>query len=152
MYLQAECAWTMTGHFIAENLQIVSQISRKILFASAVAGYLLGLLSLTGRMIFVSSVCFNLFPISLFILAVSDGSNSVKFPPSLVKIGAEYSLYVYLFHMLIGREYSSVLKSAGIYDNPFALWTRPLVVAALSLALSFIIVKACDKISRKKSG
>ena len=82
----------------------------------------------------------HFFPISLFILAVRDGSNSVKFPPSLVKIGAEYSLYVYLFHMLIDREYSSVLKLAGVYDNPFALWTRPFVVVALSLALSFIIV------------
>ena len=54
--------WIMTGHFIAENLQSVSQISRKILLASAVAGYLIGLLSLTGRMIFVSSVCFIFSP------------------------------------------------------------------------------------------
>lgn len=145
-------SWIMTGHYIAENLQTVSQISRKILLASAVAGYLLGLLSLTGRMMFVSSVCFNLFPISLFILAVSNGSNSVKFPPSLVKIGAEYSLYVYLFHVLVGLIYFSVLRRSGISENVFILWTRPVIVAALSLVLSFVIVKVRDKISRKKSG
>ncbi|MBR4195501.1 MAG: acyltransferase [Synergistaceae bacterium] len=144
-------SWILTGHYIAENLQAVSRISRKILFASAFAGYLIGLLSLTGRMLFVSSIGFNIFPMSLFILAVREDSQAVKFPQSIVKIGAEYSLYVYLFHILVDRIYSSVLKLAGVYYNPFALWTRPLVVVVLSLTLSFVIVKVRDKISRKKS-
>ena len=144
-------SWILTGHYIAENLQAVSRISRKILFASAFAGYLIGLLSLTGRMLFVSSIGFNIFPMSLFILAVREDSQAVKFSQSIVKIGAEYSLYVYLFHIFVSNMYSFLTKLAGISELGFVLWTRPIAVAVLSLALSFVIVKVRDKISRKKS-
>lgn len=144
--------WILIGHFIAENLPSFSGISRNILLASAIAGYIIGLLSLTEHMLFVSSVGLNLFPISLFILAVREDSQAVKFPPSIVRIGAEYSLYVYLFHILVSNVCSYVLKRAGISEACFVLWIRPPLVCALSLVLSFMIVKVCDKIFPKKWG
>ena len=143
--------WVLTGHFIAENIKEFSEISPKTLAVIAIVGWLAGLIRLTGHFKPVSDAMFNFFPAALFILAVRKDSQSVKFPSLLVKIGAEYSIYIYLFHILIRNMYSSALQRLSINSLHLVYWTTPLVVVMLSLALSVIIVSVRDKISRKKS-
>lgn len=49
-------AWVMLGYFIAGKIDYLSKIDRKILFAGIISGWMISLLSLTDRFLFVSSL------------------------------------------------------------------------------------------------
>ena len=156
VFLNGMC-WILTGHYIAENLQAVSRINKKVLIASAIAGYISWIIvSLTCHKAFVfiaNVVCFALAIVPVFILPVRKGAQSVKYPSLIVKIGAEYSLYIYLYHMLMDYILSSFLYRLGIPSGTgIILWTRPVIVLLMSIALSFVIVKARERMSRKNEG
>lgn len=156
----AGLGWLLIGYYVAENFQAVSRISKEVLIASALAGYISYIsCSLAFNVYFVPiliAVVEILSPFAIvpvFMLAVRKGAQSVKYPSFIMKIGVEYSLYIYIFHMLMDYMLSSILYRLGIpSDTGIIPWARPVIVLLMSIALSFVIVKARERMSRKNEG
>ena len=90
-------SWVMLGRWIAENFSTLSNIDRRIFIASALTDWLVSLLSLAGQLLFISQI----------------GRNDTLMQGNMVKIGTDYSLYVYLFHILAWRIYSFMMRRFG---------------------------------------
>ena len=85
--------------------------------------------------------------VPVFMLAVRKGAQYVKYPSFIMKIGVEYSLYIYIFHMLMDYMLSSLLHRLGIpSDTGIIPWMRPVIVLLMSIALSALIIKVRSKL------
>ena len=85
--------------------------------------------------------------VPVFMLAVRKGAQYVKYPSFIMKIGVEYSLYIYIFHMLMDYILSSLLHRLGIpSDTGIIPWMRPVIVLLMSIALSALIIKVRSKL------
>ena len=150
----AGLGWLLIGYYVAENFQAVSRISKKVLIASALAGYISYIFFSFAFNVYFAPILVAivelLSPLAIvpvFMLAVRKGAQSVKYPSFIMKIGVEYSLYIYIFHMLMDYMLSSLLHRLGIpSDTGIIPWMRPVIVLLMSIALSALIIKVRSKL------
>jgi len=69
---------------------------------------------------------------------------------SLEKIGAKYSLYIYIYHPIIKDVITKVYTLMGISSKAF-LFMQPIIILILSLIVSKLISKIISLIPRKKT-
>ena len=65
------------------------------------------------------------------------------------KIGRKYSLYIYIFHNMIGIAIYDILYLIGIPD--WFYYISPLIVAVVSISLSILLYEANNKLKKRKS-
>ena len=83
---------------------------------------------------------------SLFLLAVN---NPQKLPSTYIeKIGRDYSLYIYIFHIAIGNVLAFAANKVGVASMVGYYWLHPILVAGCAVAFSAVLVGL--QIFRKK--
>ena len=117
----AGLGWLLIGYYVAENFQAVSKISKKVLIASALAGYISYIFFSFAFNVYFAPILVAivelLSPLAIvpvFMFAVRNGAQSVKYPSFIMKIGVEYSLYIYIPH---AYGLYAVITSAPYWDT-----------------------------------
>lgn len=64
------------------------------------------------------------------------------------KIGDKYSLYVYIFHVIIYRIISNIFSIVGLNQYSIIQWITPIIVVISSVLFSMIL----DRLIKMKKG
>jgi surface polysaccharide O-acyltransferase-like enzyme len=108
------------------------------------AAALLGLTIMIAPAAFDLPIKFNCigvipFSVSLFLLAVKYPD--IRVNGVLEYIGSKLSLNIYIFHLLINKSMTQILRAAGISwaDRAVFPWLRPFIVLLLSIIVAYLI-------------
>lgn len=82
-------------------------------------------------------ICISVFSISLFLIAVRNPN--VIIIKVVRKIGIEYSLYVYVFHVIVYRVISNIYLIIGWNQCIIIQWMTPIIVVFTSIIWAKII-------------
>jgi len=142
----------MAGAWIKINAERILKWPRKLVIAMPIA---FALLTVGERWLFywwlgISSI---LLYVSALLLAASLIVLSMHFPTlgegkALSKWGANYSMMIYIAHMIPVTIWGAIAKAWGFYRSPWYQWTAPLVVFALSLGFAM----AWESAKRRRKG
>lgn len=91
-------------------------------------------------------ICIAILSISLFLLAVKNPD--VTIIKAVRKIGIDYSLYVYVFHVIVYRVISNVFLIMGLSEYIIIQWMTPVIVVISSIIWAMILSGFCKKKSQ----
>ena len=131
--------WMLLGNYIACNEKFRTKFASPQIFTVSVCvgGGIAVAFTLSDFPINLSEVGIVLLAASLFLLTVN---NPRKSPNSFVeKLGRDYSLYVYLFHIAMDRVLMSFANFFGVSSLEWVQWLRPILVAECSVAMAMFI-------------
>lgn len=72
---------------------------------------------------------------------------------SLVNIGKHYSLWIYIFHPIVGDFIGRIVRTTSekIYDSDIYCWDKPIVTIIVTLGVSMFFEHLCKRaISRRR--
>lgn len=150
-FLVGALPWMILGNYLAYNQNLKNKFSNRNLILALAVG---GILAVGASVLFVlkilpielSEVGNTLYSVALFILAIKNPEISIS--KSVEKLGENYSLYVYILHLLVAYFVGFTAKFAGIYYYSFYDWVHPVIVVILSIIASMILYRV---INRSKS-
>lgn len=135
------------GFWIHENQERI-HVSNKILCIIVLISTLLCPIErlLLGRDFGINIVTFPQV-IALFLLGINNPSFGEG--KILNKLGAVYSMYVYIIHPAVWHLLDKLYVSLSIQENPPALYARPIFCVALTVIISVLFVNAKNYVMRK---
>ena len=92
------------------------------------------------------------FYIGTYIMTVSMIILAIKKPEAEIKIlgyiGRELSMYMYIFHIAIGKTIDILARETDLRGTPFYTWARAFIILFFSLLFSQCVVSVKKKIGR----
>lgn len=148
-FLVGGLPWLLLGYYFASSKDLYKKIANKKLMIAGICGVLFSIFFVSLPFtIDLSEVGTIVFSSSLFLLAVKNPTKSVNL--KIEKLGDTYSLYVYIIHILLISIYDHKLLRIGKQNDVFILWTKPIVIVILSIAVSILFKKVLDIGKAKK--
>ena len=88
--------------------------------------------------------------IMVFVLVIMAIKNPAKEYGLLSFIGRELSLYVYIFHIAVGKTIHIIARIFGIAHRKFYLYSRAAIIVCTTLLLAYCIYKVINMIKENK--
>lgn len=135
----------MLGHWIHENQNRII-IPNKTLITIIVVSTLLCWVErwLMGRDFGVNIVTIP----QVFALFVYGVKNPTRHEGAVQRLGRDCSMLVYIFHPAVWHSMDGVYKLAGMSDNMFLLYLKPILVFMLSILMAQLFNMSVKKISK----
>lgn len=137
--------YVLLGNYIAYREKEIGALRSK----NEIIGILLSVTATILLTIFYSGwgggwwICIAILSISLFLLAVKNPD--VTIIKAIHKVGIDYSLYVYVFHVIVYRVISNVFLIMGLSKCIIIQWVTPVIVAMSSIIWAMILRYFCKK-------
>lgn len=146
-FLLGGMPFLILGFWIADHKAMLCKIKNLVYVILVVFGIGISLISVLELEWDVSELGIVMYATGLFALAVNN-PNAIK-ENFLSVIGDKYSLYVYIYHIIVFKAINMVFGKLGVENVLIVDWIKPIVVVILSVTVSIVYVKLLE-ITRKK--
>ncbi len=147
-FLSTGLPFFLMGYFIRKNEEkITSKLSVPVLAVMLIlgAGEALAVELLhTQKSIYIGTAV-AVFALFVLVVKLEDKVNV----PTLASLGAKYSLYVYIFHIIVRDVLKIAINRIGL-NMPIVSWVLPFVVFGVTLVASIVYLKIKTTVLIKK--
>lgn len=149
-FLVGAIPWMLLGNYLAHNKEFVTSLSNKSLSVMAfVGGLFAAVFAVLEVSVDLSEIGIVIYAFSLFTLAINNPTLSVN--GYIEKIGDKYSLYIYILHIVVSGAVGRLARVIGQQESMWYLWTRPIIVAVVSIIVSIIMYSVVNFVMVNKS-
>lgn len=137
--------WMLLGNYFAYIYNNIASLSNKSLISNLIIGCTITLVcsylfNINIIKINLSEIGITIMTISLFLLAIKNKNIKINF--IIEKIGQKYSVYIYIFHIIIIRIIVKILNNHGMNltkSHIVIQWSFPILMIICSILFSVFL-------------
>ena len=129
--------YVLVGNFIAAHCKWVKLLSNSNMIIAIVLGEILALATFLPIKYDFSQIGLIVTSLAMFAYAINNGKLVLN--RYLEAIGQRYSLYIYIFHILVAICLMKIEKIAGVNDSAWLMAVHPVMVVLMTLLVSVVI-------------
>lgn len=134
--------YVLIGHFIAANSACVKRFANRNLIMAIVLGEILALATFLPMKYDFSQIGLIVAALAMFVYAINNGE--IILNKRLEIIGHRYSLYIYVFHIIVRNCLNKAEKIAGVIDYTGVRTVQPVIVVLMTLLLAVLMERLIE--------
>lgn len=129
--------YVLIGHFIAARIELVKRLANQNLMIAIILGEILALATFLPMKYDFSQIGLIVAASAMFVYAINNGEFVLN--RGLEVIGHRYSLYIYVFHILVNICLKKIEKITGVVDLTWFMAVHPVMVVLMTLLVAVVI-------------